>query len=290
VHTGDRETLRLILDSMGRNGKSLELSRKQAFRGSSGIWGLQCAVRIAGYFVAPSRENADLLDLALIAGWTSVRRLRSIPRWPILEVREIHDDGTARMFRGNREPLGEPDDEGGWFLRDFCSGALPEIHIRRMGALQRFELGDGPVGRTGEFTCYTGHLDRAAVPRFATDGETSGQFRVGLAFPAETLLFDLLVHRDLTEAMSPELAHFSRLPEHAVESDESQRLPIDVEVVDLGPNPSLATPLVDRYDALIDAAMTRAGWDRADFRCFRVAYKYPPVLTTVRLRYPLAQR
>ncbi|MCA9290109.1 MAG: hypothetical protein KDA25_03210 [Phycisphaerales bacterium] len=297
IHTGDRETLRLILDSMGRNGKALELSRRQAYRGSSGIWGVQCEVRVAAQCIAPNAANADRLDLAFVGGWTDIRRLRPIPRWPILDVRHWRDDGTEADGAGARPPtpryapLADPDgDDGGWILRDFCAGEMPEVFACQHGDGIRFELGDGPIGRTGDFTCFTGYVSRDAASRYASEGDQYGQLRTGVSFPAASLLFDLFVHADLKEALAPEVQHFGRLPRDIVESDPSQVLPMAADVLQLGRNPSVATPLVPRYDAMIDSAMAAAGWSRADFHLLRIVYAYPPVLSTIGLRFPLAQR
>jgi hypothetical protein len=61
-------------------------------------------------------------------------------------------------------------------------------------------------------------------------------------------------------------------------------------VHDLGRHPSVATPLADQYDRIIESAMSRAGWNIADFHCLRVVYKYPPILSTIGLRYQLPSR
>ena len=45
THVGDRPTLELLMDGMSRGGRTLEVSRKLAFRGNSGIWGVQARVR-----------------------------------------------------------------------------------------------------------------------------------------------------------------------------------------------------------------------------------------------------
>ncbi|MEO1129686.1 MAG: hypothetical protein AAFX05_08285, partial [Planctomycetota bacterium] len=85
VHVGDRSALDLMLDSMG-GGKSdsLEMSRKLAFRGTSGIFGVQARTRLASWIVAPSPDHADRLDMVLVAGYFNFRRLRPVVQWPIL--------------------------------------------------------------------------------------------------------------------------------------------------------------------------------------------------------------
>lgn len=79
VREAQRDFDRVVLDSMGGagSGERLEYSRKLAFRGSSGVWGLQARVRCTTSFVAPNRDNPDLLDLGLVGGLVDVRRLRA---------------------------------------------------------------------------------------------------------------------------------------------------------------------------------------------------------------------
>ena len=284
VHSGDRETLRLMLDSMGRNGKSMELSRKQAFRGNSGVYGMQCAVRIGANFAAPVRDNPSRLDLAFVGGWTDVRRFRSVPRWPILDVTHRRDDNVPDA---HQQFVHEPVCEDGWVLERFCAGAMPEIHVREVPGGMRYELGDGPVGRTGDFSAYAGYVLRDAVSRYASRDDRYGQFRAGIAFPAEHVVLDLFVHHEMTEALDLEVQHFARLPNDVVESDPSHHLPVVSHVHDLGRNPMVATPLVDRYDTIVESVMSHCGWRLADFHCLRIVDKYPPVLSTIGVRYTL---
>lgn len=290
IHTGDRDTMRLILDSLSRDERALEVGRRQAFRGNSGIWGIQCQVRVSADFVAPAASNADRLDLGMLAGCTRVRRLRPIASWPILDVHHLRDDRTANLDQPLYQPWGDASDDGGWILRPFCTETMPALTRREMPYGVRYELGDGPVGRTGEFGWYGGHVRRSAVPRFAGPGDTYGQFEVGISLPTETLLYDLFVHHTLAEALNPKVLHFNRLPEHISRSDPSQRLPIAAKVHDLGRHPAVATPLVEQYDRVIASAMGNVGWDLADFHCLRVVYKYPPLLSTIGLRYELPAR
>ena len=288
VHTGDRAALELTLDSMGGNGAALERSRRLAFQGNSGIWGIQCQTRVAAEFVAPSRENPDLLDLAFVAGWTGVRRLRSINRWPAFQIYLRHDDGSRVPDNSNNLPLAPDDNGGSWMLDQFCTGAMPEIHARQTPDGICYEFGDGPVGRTGEFACFYGNRRPQAVSRFASTIDALGEFHVGVTIPAVVLLFDVFVHRDLPEALSPEVLVRGRLQTHFDHEDRSLiQLPMRTRVHDLGRNPSVSTPHVTGYTRLIDTAMTANGWDRSDFHCLRLVLEYPPMPSTVTMQYGL---
>lgn len=289
-HAGDRETMRVMLECLCGDQDALELGRRQAFRGASGIWGLQCQVRMVSQFIAPSESSEEMLDLMLVAGWIKFRRLRSIGRWPFMDVQQLDDNHAPNRRAARSQPLGDPADEGGWVLRQFCSGPMPSVHTRDIPGGFRLEFGDGPVGRTGEFNCFAGYLLRGAVPRYRSAGDERADVMSGIALPTDTHLLDLFVHTSMTEVVAPTLRHFARLPQDIDASDPSHQLPIVAAIHDLGRHPIVATPLASDYESIVAAALARAKWNLADFRCFRVVYRYPPTISTIVLSYPLPTR
>ncbi|MCA9273175.1 MAG: hypothetical protein KDA31_09030 [Phycisphaerales bacterium] len=285
IHTGDRATLELALDSMGGE-RPLEMSRKLAFRGNSGVWGIQSHVRVTTQFLAPSAEDPALLDAALIGGMTRVRRLRHVPRWPVFQLRQYNDDGTTPNAP---EPISiEEDDESGpWLMKSFCGGAMPRMHIKESAQGLTYEIGDGPVGKTGEFTCFFGYFHRQIVPRYREEQNRVAELFSTVSIPAESLLFDLIVHRDLVEAMRPEVELYGKLWGADADSLPASRLPCSDQVIDLGVGAQLATPLVPRYAEMVRKVMDNMGWNPGEFRCLRLIMLYPPMPSTVVMRYPL---
>lgn len=294
VHTGDRNQLELVLDSMGV-GRPMEMSRKLAFRGNSGIWGIQAGVRVTAHFLAPCAADQGLLDLAIIGGLTRVRRLRPIERWPVFQLRNYNDDGSpdSRPLRRQaiEPPAAQGDGEPGdpWLMRSFCSGALPTIHLSRRGDVTMYEIGDGPVGRTGEFSCFFGFADLASVPRYRDESNSIGELIASVSVPAEALLFDLFVHESLTEAMSPRTEMAGTLG-GAVDGVGSMRLHMPERFKDLGPGAMIDTPLVDRYGEAVQAVMAKLGRNLAEFRCLRLLMEHPPMSSRVIVRYTLPER
>jgi hypothetical protein len=53
-----------------------------------------------------------------------------------------------------------------------------------------------------------------------------------------------------------------------------------------GPKPHVP-PLVPRYTDMVRKVMDNAGWNPGDFRCLRLIMLYPPMPSTVVMRYPL---
>lgn len=291
VHTGDRNQLELVLDSMGRGDDATEMSRKLAYRGNSGVWGIQAGVRVTAHFLAPSPGSPGMLDLAMIGGLTRVCRLRPIDRWPVFQIRQYHDDGTTadRLDRRAIEPDPDRAHADPWLMRSYCAGALPDIHLSRKGDTTLYEIGEGPVGRTGQFSCMFGFADIAAVPRYKDAQNSIAELISSVTVPSEALLFDLFVHRDLTEAMNPSVAMHGTLG-GALDSVGSVELPMPERFRDLGTDPMIDTPLVDRYADAAAAAMTKLKRDPAEFRCLRLLVEHPPMSSRVVVRYGLPEK
>ncbi|GJM17945.1 MAG: hypothetical protein DHS20C14_01580 [Phycisphaeraceae bacterium] len=283
IHTGDRATLQLVLDSMGA-GRQLEMSRKLAYQGNSGLWGIRAGVRSSTFTIAPSKHNSDMLDIGLVGGLTNVHRLRSIDRWPAFQRYRVQTDVTDDPGRHLAIADSETDDR--YILRSCCSGVMPPVHVTDRGGMDVYEFGPGPVGLTGEFSMFMGFLDRQTVPRWRDGDNTQGEFVCSVTTPVEHLLVDIFVHRDIPEALSlktrvlgwlgASLANVASLP-----------IPIAERVHDLGENPVISTPLIENYDDVVEALFDRGQWDRREFRCLRLVMKYPPMSSRTMLTYDL---
>lgn len=289
IHMGDRTMLELVLDS-GGSGRPTEMSRRLAFRGNSGIWGIQAGVRITSYFVAPNRDDNTMLDLGLLAGLTRIRRLRPVARWPVFQVREYNDDGST-TGRRRRESLDRHEGVSShpWMVRSLCSDTLPEVHLTQRGDTTIYELGEGPVGRTGECSCFFGFTDAALAPRYRDASNSVGEFVSSVSIPVETLLFDLFVHRDLTEAMEPTTEMIGSIG-GSVEGVGATRLPLPETIRDMGLGAVVDTPLVEKYADGVDAVFHRLGHNARDFRCLRLLVDFPPMSSRVITRFELPEK
>ncbi|MCA9312140.1 MAG: hypothetical protein KDA21_13085, partial [Phycisphaerales bacterium] len=249
IHTGDRATLELALDSMaaGWNSERLERSRKMAFLGTSGLWGAQARVRLSCNLIAPNDKDPDRLDLALVGGIVGFRRLRAGTTWPLFRIHMYRDDGS--IIEEQSQPIDPRGDNGAGLrmLPDFCTAGLPEIGAVRDGQELVYELADGPVGNLGTFDCFFGEYSRASVPRHRDESNRFGELGSLITMPIETLIFDLLVHRDLEFAANPEVLVFGcRSPMEGGyrSASGSNLLPIPETVHDIGHGPpNVATPL-----------------------------------------------
>ena len=116
-----------------------------------------------------------------------------------------------------------------------------------------------------------------------------GHFWYDVTIPSRVLLLDLMVHHELTEALSPELRLYSQNPYRVAAGASQHELIIEEPLIDLGSKTPLGTSLVDRSDEMIVAVLDRGGWQRSDFHCLRLVYEYPPTPSTIELRYPLPE-
>lgn len=295
VHTGDRATLDLILDSMGGagSGERLEHSRKLAFRGNSGVWGLQARVRCTTSFIAPNRENPDLLDLGLVGGLVDVRRLRANIRWPLFRPSFYNDDGTPVVNAPGERALDPAyeDSPGPKLLGAFCSPNMPEVQASKTRRGWVYELVGGPIGNTGSFTCFFGTLARGVASRWRTERDTYAELGSQATMPTETMQFDLIAHRDLDFLMNPKLHYIGHLHGNEPGDIETHTIPVHERPAELsGVPPVVGTSLIPRYDEMVAYTMERAGWDIREFRAIRLTIKYPPMHSSAVLRAELPKK
>jgi hypothetical protein len=112
-----------------------------------------------------------------------------------------------------------------------------------------------------------------------------------VTMPIETLLFDVIAHRDLPEVASAKVQvfgnPFGNSPLDAA-ARKSMLLPIGDPVREITGTPTrFSTDLSDGYGDLMHAVFNRISADPADFRVFRLEMQYPPMPSTVIVSYEL---
>lgn len=297
-HAGDRPTLQLLLDG-ATSRASLELSRKTAFRGLSGVWGVQARVRIMTQILMPCATDGTALDTAIIASLVDVTRLRPLAGWPIFRFQRYHgsvesEDQVTTVRERALEPLEPPTspDDPALIMRSWCSPRDVRVQSVNTPLGIVHELGDGPLGRTGTSTFVFGHIERGALPRYAGSGtHERGEMGAVVTMPIETLLFDVVAHRDLPEVASAKVQvfgnPFGNSPLDAA-ARKSMLLPIGDPVREITGTPTrFSTDLSDGYGDLMHAVFNRISADPADFRVFRLEMQYPPMPSTVIVSYEL---
>lgn len=289
AHVGDRSSLDLVVGNLaGDTSDPTEQSRKLAFRGNSGLYGIQARTRAVSYVVVPNALNPARLDVAFLTGFVGLRRLRAKVRWPIFKLRtESNPAETTDLW-----PPGSPADAhdlGG--PRCFYRGSPPTVEIVNSRGDRDCVLMPGAVGDSAAFDCFSGDVFRAAVPRFQTRPGETGDFGAAVTVPSEHLVLDLIVHKDLPFALHAKVMVFSTtyaVGEADRPPDDDSLLPIHVRPVPLIGSPlAVATPRVPRYTDFFQTMHERLGFDPADLRGIRVELKYPPLGSMVLVRYAL---
>lgn len=294
IHSGDRETLELMLGHASGEGdvQRTEALRKQSFRGNSATWGVQARMQLCINFIAPS-DDPEWMDLAWISGLIGFRRLRGDVAWPIASTRKTDDSGHALPV-GHIEAL-DPRyslENAAPLLPDFCSQPLPELRLETgVDGLLRYQLVEGPIGKTAATSCLIGILGRKFVRRVRTPGDTIGEHNARLYTPVTLLVHDLIVHRDIKNALSPKTFLYSELPSappYPARGRENGLLPLVESVQELGGGPpDVVVPELPWYSRLIDSVFARAGWDSREFVGFRLRMRFPPMPTLAVFRYEL---
>jgi hypothetical protein len=289
VHVGDRATLDLIIDGLGPGGGvGLELSRKRAFTGNSGIYGVQAKTMLMSCVLAPNEADPNQLDMAMVRGHIGVRRLRTIDGFPIFRMRQWSEAGQA-VGTKQWEPI-EPG-QADRALRSFARGDVPEIEPVEAEGGTDYVIRPGPIGNRGAFDCFYGDMLRAGASRFRTDADVYGEFGATITVPTETLIFDVIYHRDLdfcADAMTKVYAYSYSHGNREGNWDEATSLPIRQPPVPIAGTPlAVATPHVPRYSELVQRVFERLGVDASSFRGLRYELKYPPLGSTAVIHFDL---
>lgn len=292
-HFGDRATLDLILDGISPDrGDHLELSRKLAYRGNSGLWGVQSKARLMTAMLAPNAQDPSMIDAVLIRGYVALRRLRSDIRWPIFQVRGWGSEG--KMTDVNRwqplEPIDGPDN-GLPLLKRFSTVTPADVDAKRGARGMNYLLAPGPVGNFGAVDCYMSDYARAIASKYRTERDATGEFGATISVPTERLVFDLIVHESLDFALTPEVRAVAGIFMERTDDpdpDTQADIPVPQEVQKLpGRPPVVTTPSVPGYAGIVQYANERMGWNGSDFRGCRFEMAYPPLGSTILLRFKL---
>lgn len=297
IHSGDRATMDIMLGHLARDQQQrMETHRKQLYRGSSGLLGVQTRVRLTADFIAPGSGAGDLIDIAFVSAFVDFRRLRRAIAWPMGTATKCGDDGLpANMPRV--EPLDPAFGANGSapLIGSFCSHPLPPLRVEDMGqAGARYVLDEGPIGDTAALTCATGWFCRGFASRYQTQDDKRGAHITRLETPAELLIQDLFVHEALPFKMPPEVDLYTQLGNasfSAVFDGRGTDLPFSEEVAELGTGPvAAATTDVPRYVDVVRGVFERVGWDPSAFTLYRFRMRYPPIASLSALHYELPPR
>lgn len=296
LHAGDRDHFELTLESMGlfEREQRLDSSRVLAFRGNSAIWGVQARTRLATLFMAPNTGDPDTSAYVQLGAYVGFRRLRPDARWRLFRI-QIHDDkGNLLPQSFGPESITPPlPGDPPMLLREFCSPNLPPIESVDRGGEREFILTGGSLGNLGAFDCTFGYIARG-LNAYRTESDAWASAATGITMPINTLIFDIIFHRDRPVPRRPEVLVYG-FPHGGLDSPAAQTvqnlLPISGEFTELADSPpAVATPLVPRYGQMVARVYERMGWNPKEFLGIRMQMPFPPMSTRVVVRWPLPEK
>lgn len=291
-YIGDRSTLDIVVDGLPTQGVDrLANSRKLAFRGNSGIWGVQAKARTQSVFVFPSASDPGRVDVCMVVGWFDFRRMRRDAKWVLFRHSLYsHEAGGRATLKPEALDHDHPTGDGLALLRGFCSPTLPTIDASEDAGHVAYHIGESPVGNAGAFTCMMGSIYRSMAQRYGdplTEGLT---FAANITAPVESLLFDIFIHQDLRTPDRPEVALHGALSGGGRIS-LPDNIPLGAGVRQLSGKPVHAdTSLFPRYAELLNLVYTRTNQDPAAFIAYRYELDYPPFPSTALMGIPVSGR
>lgn len=295
-HAGDRETFSTMINSLaGDDAGAIDLKmRRQAFRLHSRIWGVQVrAIHNVGLY-HPGR-NSSVFDVASVRGLTAIRRLRVAA--PLRLTSQLLTDGKHQTT--NSQPLdvngADNDSSGPNLLLEYCTRPYPKLDNRIDNGAVHTYLHETPLGNVGAQTVYVGDITRDI--EWATPGDADNDHLdyYGVMKPAEVLVKDVLIHRDMFGPLTPEVTvngSLDRLGEHdPLKFQSDELLPMQAEVHHLGTGTSvLPTAHIPRYAEMIRAVTKSLDWDAEAFDVYRCIIEYPLLSSVVTVHFKLPER
>lgn len=289
-HFGDRAQLEVVLDGLRSDG-NLEASRRTAFKGMAGVFGVQARVRVTAQFLIPSATAIDRADIALVVGLAGIQRLRPMGALPVFRagLSKGSENGDPQPFMRS-EGFDHPD----FLLRDFSSFPHATVNAKEgPGGRLVLNLSEGPLGRMGESDLFFATVSRGMINLRATADDQSCSLVTAVSIPAEAFASDLFVHRSIRVDDTLRTSIHATLSQPLSDDDQQRRatmLPIDTTpnvVDDLSKGFGVAG--IPRYEEMILRAFESLSADPSDFQLIRVAMQFPPAPSALLVNWDLAQ-
>lgn len=301
----DREALRAILrsetDSPEVPFRHLRL-RKRFFETSRLMWGVSAKGVVAAQMLAPSRVDAEAVDVAALQIVHGLERHQEGPPWTFYYACIAHD-GAGDDSRHADRALGPG--SAGALIEDLSSPGILDGEVR-VGTyayrntpreLDVYEFVRTAPGRHGALRAVFGEIVRAAGGRHAEVPGEQVTLNYADTVPTATLVLDVLLHEDLIDLAPPTATLAATIDrntaiQYRLRLEDQLRLPLGGP----GPAPSelaLPTPLAScsrTYRELVTRAAAALGSDASKFGVYRTIVPYPPIPSTVGLTMPLPVR
>lgn len=296
VHAGDRRTLDVLLAGLAEEEQErLDVqNRKAAFHANVSLWGVSVSTRLMAFIVRESDHDPDRLQIAHIAGLFGIGRIRRDVPWRVAQLRTEDEAGQHAGHSRSRPidenvPPGRPP-----VLASHTSPHAPElVAVPVAGGRAEYRLGDGPIGKRSLFDLVMAEWVGDAGGRYAEEHDRQLSAASRNRTPAERLVLDLVICRNLYGRIDPRSALVSELwGERApTDHDDPERLPMAERALHVGQGMGpFRHRQIPRHHELMKRVFDARGWDPATFDTYRIDMRYPPAPTVVRMVHPLPER
>lgn len=290
---GDRASVDLMLSacSDGPSDEEAARWRQQSFVGNSYTWGAQCRTLHSLLVQFPSEAHAGYFDMAQVRGMVDFRVNKPHTHWMVNQSVILAGGENAR----SREPLDAESARacgGTPVMRAHCKGDLPRFLRRENADLERIDdlLIPTSIGLRGERTIVTGEVIRALAPAHALEDDRIAHFGMGVRTPAQHLVFDLFVHRDVFVGVDREPRVFSDLHSNAAFAETDRiNVPVTLQTLGWGLAQSRCRE-IPGYTSLVRDVFDRLDQSAEEFQLFRIEMAYPPMPGSIMIRHPLPDK
>ncbi|MEM7754149.1 MAG: hypothetical protein AAF297_00780 [Planctomycetota bacterium] len=295
-HGGDRDRFDLVLASLSAAEARDELlaQRRAAFLANRFIYGGEASIHLRSRVLSPSTIRDGFIDIISVGGLVDLLRLKPDTPWPVY-VRRWHD--ASGRSQGPTQPRAADPVSGDDppMLRTFCEPESIDVdRVEVEPGLVEYVLPPGPLGETGAVSCLVGEVFDAVGPAFARPDDDAVEFNTRVGTPAERLVIDTFIHRDLAVLGNPtlllrnEIQRVFRGRKVWTEADDLE--PLAAPQV-LGSGPAVVGMIEARwYGRMVAHVLESNGHDPDDFLLHRVVIPYPPLGATATVRYALPDR
>ncbi len=296
-HAGDRRAFESLLARCAGHAAQAKVetaNRRALFRANAQLLGLQTRAQFGCAILYPGRSRG-MIDQVMIRGFVDLAWFR--PSGSFILTRWHSNKGDTPAEQVRRAPL-EPEDHarcGGPLLARFTTDPAPRLRTREIVPGHTVvEILGRHVGRQSAQTYVLGETMRDIV--VPPERDLVQDMVAFVRAPAETLLLDLLVHRDHFGPLSAEnelLADTSGESFLALDPwsarETAIRLPASDAAALSGPAANhLHTADVPHYQDILTHACERIGFGIEAFDLHRFRLPFPPLHACVLTR--LARR
>jgi hypothetical protein len=271
-------------------------SRRASFTASKQIYGVYAKARIGAFLVAPSTEPGEpMVDLAALTIFEGLDRTRPGPPFPFYHrIRTHQAEVSGTRLGGDLMPS-----DLAPMIPALSSEAIVPEEVR-VGPLSKgvqsdyFEFVRRSRRRLGPLRVAFAECSRRVASPFVHGSDTHAELRMPTAMPVETVVFDVLIHRDLPLGSEPAASLYGHAADHsrATVWHENHRLPLEGDCSETGSLrlPQSFSEVRSAYDDLLSLGAETIGVPLANFRAYRVVVPWPPMHSSLLVTWRLAER